>query len=120
MWLQNYDALMDANKKLIRLSLTTKLIGKFIIANGEKRFEGNAGVHGYVIVTVSDNKLKTWGGYFETVGSVVGEISTLVKTNLNRSVDLSIQDVILRNQAAIIQNQQMILENSNPQTTQSP
>lgn len=103
-WLEHHRAIGKAQKTLSNMSSALSLIARAFAALGEKKIDANIGVHGYALVTLSENPLKTWGTYVEAVSSGLDKMAKKIEGKMSRCVDLSAQATIMSNQARILES----------------
>lgn len=108
--LANIDLFTDVALKVTGGAAAAKLIGKGLIAWGETTAEGDAGIHGYVHVTLKNNTRKKIGGFVDGIADLTFAFSSYAHTKIRYCTVREAQSQILANQQTLQDGQAEILE----------
>lgn len=93
----NANAVENAAKGIKYTGMGIKLIGKRLKAKGETTASGaNPGIHGYIQVTIKDNKRKEWGETLEGLGDALSKVAESADDKLRDCLVFSTQAEILQ------------------------
>lgn len=95
--LNNADPVENAAKSVKLTGLALKLIGKRLSAKGETTAGGiNPGVHGYINLTIKDNKKKAWAETLDGLSEALSKIAEGADDKLRDCLIFSTQAEILQ------------------------
>ncbi len=85
--MNNYDLISNAKKGVSAHGVLFKVMGKRLSATGETTAEGaNPGIHGYINVTVKDNKVKAMGETLDSASEALSKIAEFADDKLRDCV----------------------------------
>jgi len=85
-----------AAKRVKLTGLALKLVGKGLSAKGETTAGGiNPGIHGYINLTIKDNKKKAWGERLDGLSDILSKIAEAADDKLRDCLNFSTQAEIL-------------------------
>jgi hypothetical protein len=88
--MNNYNRISTAKKAVSLHSVMFKVMGKRLSATGETTAEGaNPGIHGYINVTIKDNKVKSVGEILDGVSESLSKIADFADDKLRDCVTFS-------------------------------
>ena len=108
--LANIELFSDVALKVTGGAAAAKLVGKGLIAWGETSADGDAGIHGYVHVTLKNNTRKKIGGFVDGIADLTFAFSSYAHTKIRYCTVREAQNQILVNQQTLQAGQAEILE----------